>query len=293
MATPGGSICHVGIDGGGTGCRVAIADRDGAILAEATGGPANVTTDFEGAIANLLSALHVAAGMAGLAETQLAAASAHAGLAGVMSEDDVRSVRDRMPFLRCDVSDDRLTSVIGALADRDGVLLAVGTGSFAAIKRGQSVRYLGGWGLQIGDQASGAWLGRSLLTRCVLVSDGLENGSDLTAATLSRFGGLAAKITAFARTAQPADYAAFAPDIVEAAKAGDHHGLALMRNGASYLGRCLANAGLSGQDVVCMSGGLGRHYLPFLDGTHQARFKAPAGTALDGALTLAAKVGTE
>lgn len=284
---------HVGIDGGGTGCRVAIAGSTGSIVAEATGGPANVTTDFEQAMANVLATLEAAAQKAGLTRAQVAATPAHAGLAGVMDSSDATAVQDRLPFSVCRVSDDRLTSTIGALGQRGGVLLAVGTGSFVAIKRGQDVRYLGGWGLQIGDQASGGWLGRSLLMRCVLVSDGLETASGLTDAVLSRFQNDARNITAFAGTAQPSDYAAFAPEIVKAATTGDRHGLELMREGASYLTKCIAAADLSASDSLCVTGGLGTHYLPFLDPDHQARLVAAAGTALDGALFLAARTGVE
>lgn len=284
---------YVGMDGGGTGCRVAIADRDGAIIAEATGGPANVTTDIDLAIGNILTTLREAAAKAGLSDAQMTAAPAHAGLAGVMTPTDARAVRDRLPFAWCEVSDDRLTSVLGALGARDGALVAVGTGSFVAVKRGSDVRYLGGWGLQIGDQASGAWLGRALLTRCVLVSDGLERPSDLTDKVLSGFGNDAGNITAFARTARPADYAKFAPEIVDSARHGDPNGLSLMQDGATYLARCLAIADLRAADVICMSGGLGPHYAPLLDYAFQARLSDAAGTALDGALALARQGGPE
>jgi glucosamine kinase len=51
----------IGCDGGGTGCRLVIADGQGRVLAQAIGGPANVTSDFDQAVANLRDALARAA----------------------------------------------------------------------------------------------------------------------------------------------------------------------------------------------------------------------------------------
>ncbi|MWD28606.1 N-acetylglucosamine kinase, partial [Aquicoccus sp. SCR17] len=49
----------IGMDGGGSGCRVAI--RIGDRRQEARGGPANVWQDEAGAVANLAAALDEAA----------------------------------------------------------------------------------------------------------------------------------------------------------------------------------------------------------------------------------------
>ncbi len=46
----------LGIDGGGTGCRAALADADGLIIGQGQGGPANINTDVEGAAVNILAA---------------------------------------------------------------------------------------------------------------------------------------------------------------------------------------------------------------------------------------------
>jgi glucosamine kinase len=45
----------IGIDGGGSGCRAAVADRSGRILGEAQGGPANIATDPDAARTALLA----------------------------------------------------------------------------------------------------------------------------------------------------------------------------------------------------------------------------------------------
>ncbi len=45
----------IGIDGGGTSCRAAVADASGQILGRARGGAANILTNLEGALGNIVS----------------------------------------------------------------------------------------------------------------------------------------------------------------------------------------------------------------------------------------------
>ena len=47
----------VGVDGGGTGCRAAIADLTGRLLGQGAAGPANATTDLAQTIVNVRVAL--------------------------------------------------------------------------------------------------------------------------------------------------------------------------------------------------------------------------------------------
>ena len=56
----------IGVDGGGTGCRAAVATPDGRILAEGKGGRANVSTDCATAIDSVLTATRNAIESAGL-----------------------------------------------------------------------------------------------------------------------------------------------------------------------------------------------------------------------------------
>ena len=84
-------------------------------------------------------------------------------------------------------------------------------------------------------------------------------------------------------------FAALAPLVVDAAKSGDVTGLALMRLGASYLNAALKTAGISSDEVVCLTGGLGPHYSEYLDAEYRDRSRPPEGSALEGAIQLARK----
>lgn len=277
----------IGIDGGGTGCRVAIADAQGVRIGEATGGAANYTTNSALALQNVLAAVDRAAAAAGITQDQVRSASVHLGLAGIIGQQDLEAVRARLPFTRCRISDDQITSVTGALADRNGAVIAVGTGSFLAVKRGHTIRTIGGWGLQLGDQASGAWLGRTILQRCALVRDGLAEPSELVQRIWAKFDDDASRLIDFARTASPSDHARLASEVLAGADAGDANALTILSEAADYLNTGLSSLDLGDDDVVCLTGGLGPFYRPRLDPSFQERLAEPLGTALDGAVQLA------
>ncbi len=277
----------VGVDGGGSGCRAAIADFDGGIIGKGSAGPANATTDFDEAVQNVRSAMSMALTDAGLSEDDAKAALAHVGLAGIMSQADADRFVAQLPFARATVTDDRPTSHAGALSGKDGLLAAIGTGSFVGARTEGTLRFLGGWGLQLGDHASGAWLGRALLEQVLLAEDGLRERSPLTDSVLEDFHADPNAIVAFARSAAPADYAALAPSVFEAADAGDPLGVELVQRGTAYLETAFAHLDPGPETPICLTGGLGPLYRHWIAKAYAARLVKPAGTALDGALLLA------
>lgn len=277
----------IGIDGGGTGCRVAIAKSDGVIVGRGEGGPANFTSDPDGTIINLRKAIDQAAHAAGLGPDDQPRCVAHAGLAGVQRAEHAKAVARNLPFTRCTVTEDRVTAITGALGEDDGVLLSIGTGAFVGVKRGPETRFLGGWGFQLSDQASGAWLGRRLLQSVLLAHDGLLDPTDLTGAVMREFSNDPTEIVAFAAQATPADYATFAPRIVAAADAGDGLGVYLIQDGAAFLQRCMSQVVWDESVSICLTGGLRDGYKRFIDQQWIPHILPPKGSALDGALALA------
>ena len=274
----------IGVDGGGTGCRAVISDAHGAILAQGAAGPANVTTDQSGAIRSVQKAVQTAADNAGIDATLLANATAHIGLAGVMSDAQSRAVAAALGFGVVHVTDDQPTTVAGALAGQDGCVMAIGTGSFAARLRAGQITYVGGWGLSVSDQASGAWLGRGVLEQVLLGHDGLVAHSALTRQVFARFDNDPKAIVAFCSTARPVDYAQLAPLVLDAD--ADHVADQLLTQGAQYLERALAALGHQAGDAVCLCGGVGPAYARYLS----VEVTPPQGTALDGALFLARRI---
>lgn len=272
----------IGIDGGGSTCRFALLWRGERY--DLSLGAANAFTDRAGAIATLRDGIAQLAARAGLSDADLARARLHAGLAGIMTSGDAASVADALPVRQARVTDDRPTMLRGALGGADGALAAIGTGSFFGRQAGGETRFIGGWGFRLGDEASGAWLGRALLAATLHAVDGLREPSPLTDAVLHGFDDAPPHIVTAAQGYAPRDFAALAARIVEAAAQDDPVAHELMRDGAGWILRAVGALGWQPGDPLCLTGGLGPHYAPFLD----IATTPPAGSALDGALALAA-----
>lgn len=268
----------LGIDGGGTGCRAAVADAAGRVLARAEAGPANIASDLTGATANILDA----AGRALMAlGVQPATVRAGLGLAGANAAGVAGQLAAVLPFAGVQVVTDAVTAVMGALGDGDGIVAAMGTGSVFGVQRGGVVRQIGGRGLGLGDEGSGAWIGRAILARALRAVDGLEDMTPLLHALIDEAGG-DDKVVAFSLTARPADYAALVPRVLSA---GDAAAEAVMQAATDHVAAAVTvlQAG-QGLPVVFL-GGLGPTFAARLAGRWP--IQPPLGTALDGALRLA------
>ncbi|MEL6167267.1 MAG: BadF/BadG/BcrA/BcrD ATPase family protein [Pseudomonadota bacterium] len=270
---------YLAVDGGGSGCRMAI--WTGTQRVEVSAGPANVTTDLQAALANIrcgLKALGEQAGVEGIDDVP-----GYLGLAGVTGPEIAKAVAEGLPLKKVRVEEDRPAAVEGALDGRDGWVVSVGTGSFVACRRAGQMTSIGGWGAELGDEASGAWLGRRALALALHTWDGLVPETAWLGALLDRLNGPEG-IVALARDAAPQDLAALAPVVLEAAEQRAPLACALLDEGGAYLLRCLRVLGWSGDDPVCVAGGLGPVYA---DKIPDIPWTQPLGTPLDGALRLA------
>ncbi|MEM6940346.1 MAG: BadF/BadG/BcrA/BcrD ATPase family protein [Pseudomonadota bacterium] len=276
----------VAADGGGSGCRACAGTLSRGILAHARGGPGNVHSDFDGAVRNLTGAVREALAKAGMAEADPRAITAHFGVAGAHTPGEMAAVQAALPYGQTSVTGDRATSVRGVLGSADGYVVALGTGTIIARQDCLETRTVGGWGFDLSDQASGAWLGLRLCQETVLVEDGLRPATDLSAQILSELGGLAGLI-ALSTGARPATYAPLARTVVEAAAQGDGLGRDLMLEGAGYVTRALHHLGYAPGDLLSLAGGLGPHYAPYLAEDLTRNLQPPRGTALDGAFAMA------
>ena len=96
----------IGIDGGGTSCRAAVATADGTVIGTAQAGPANILTDLDGALANIVCASRAAFANAGLDAEDHSTASTLLGLAGSNVEGVTERLTARLPFRRSEVVSD-------------------------------------------------------------------------------------------------------------------------------------------------------------------------------------------
>ena len=153
----------VGIDSGGTSCRVVLCDETGKVLRKCTvpghnpnadgfdaleesfrQGLSNVLADFDG-LSCPIDAIHVGA------------AGGEGGNRQIL-EDILRRL---LPCAKSvSVSSDALIALSAGLGRKDGGVLIAGTGTVGFLRMGDSLPRFGGWGYQVDKGGSGWHLGR-------------------------------------------------------------------------------------------------------------------------------------
>ena len=275
----------LGIDGGGSRCRARIRGVDGALLAEAMGGPSNIYQDFAGALATIVDTAREAAGRASLKTEQI-----HAGLgiAGIVTSVGAEKIEQAsLPFASVTADNDAYAACVGAFSGGVGGIVIAGTGSIGLAVVGGERHMVGGWGFQLGDHGSGAWVGHHAVRRAALALDGLLQPTELVEEVLARAGRDRFELSRWSETARPKDYAQFAPIVFACAAKGDVQGMMIVIEGAaaiSNLGRALLARGAR---AICLLGGLSGVYPPYLDADVRRAMAEPQADAVDGAIMMA------
>jgi len=110
-----------------------------------------------------------------------------------------------------------------AFARGPGVLVNAGTGSIAYARAPDGeIHRAGGYGWQLGDEGGGYWLGRRALELAGRAQDGRGEGSTLLARLLAALGlQQFDDLVRWTATATPAQVAALAPHVLNAAREGE------------------------------------------------------------------------
>lgn len=179
----------VGIDAGGSKTVCLVADRTGAIVADARGPGANLQSagelDVEKTLHDLLSqALAARPGMP---------AALCLGMAGVDRPGDAHVIRGILARLcrgtKVLIVNDALVALEAGAPGAPGIVLIAGTGSIAYGRdaTGHAAR-AGGWGYVLGDEGSGFWLGRQAVRAILRAADRRGPDTALAPAVLAHFG---------------------------------------------------------------------------------------------------------
>lgn len=283
MSLPDSKTC-LAVDGGGSNCRFAL--RHGARSYMAKLGPANFSTDADGAIATLLAGLKDVADKAGVSLGDLREIPTYIGLSGIVETTDAEVVARALPLEVLYVEDDRAAAVRGALGGTTGTVAGLGTGSFLARQTPKGLRRVGGWGFRLADQASGAWIGRELLARTLEVHDGLRAATPLSRDVFSDFANSPKRIVDFSLASAAQDFGSLAPKVVTAAGV-DSLAAEILTDGAAFIERTARALGWKPSEPLCLIGGVAPAYPDFLPAEMARSLVPPLGSALDGALQLA------
>lgn len=219
----------MGIDGGGSGIRIVIVTPDLAICGQSEGPTANPgIVGAETAAATIQQTMRAALDAAGLAADQIAAVGIGiAGAAAYHSADWLHRVVAAMtPQARIVPSADYEIALVGALGQREGVLILAGTGSLAyGVNAAGQTALVGGWGYLLDDAGGGYWLGVRALEAVARAADGRGPATTLTPALLAALALRQAQdlIAWLYRADAPRtrEIAQLAPLVLDQAEAGD------------------------------------------------------------------------
>lgn len=194
---------------------------------------------------------------------------------------------------------DSVTSHLGALGDRPGVVAAVGTGVTVCMRDGDAwLGWLDGHGSVLGDRGGGYRIGLAGL-RSAARSYDLGDVSTLLRRGEERFGPVRGWAFVLRGASATARIASFAVDVLACASSGERAAVEIRDAAAGELADTVAAAvrrlsrGVDGVAVswtgsVLSDAGLREEFLRRLaDLSPNARPRPPVGTALDGAICLA------
>ncbi|CAN7199892.1 MULTISPECIES: BadF/BadG/BcrA/BcrD ATPase family protein [unclassified Devosia] len=299
---------YLGVDGGGTNCRIRLANENLETLADAAGGRSNLQIEAgEPAFRSITEGTKEVFQKAGIDIAEAANTYACFGMAGGRLPSAREAFEQRpWPFAKVRVYDDIDIARAGAHGGEDGAVIIVGTGSAAlAMVNGQR-HQCGGWGFQIGDQMSGAILGRELVRRSVEAADGLRSASPLTEAVISKLGGSidtvmdwsfpqdprgpmpagnGAPSTLLGRA--PAEFGALIPLFFDFYEAGDPVAKELMELELSYIDTYVRWFKARGVTRMAAVGGFGTRLYPLMIERHGDFIVRPVDEPLHGAVILA------
>lgn len=281
-------ISHlIGVDGGGTGTRVLVADRHGVVLAQASAGPSALGQGIASAWQSILSAIKTAFQDLQQETPVWYQCVLGAGLSGVNNKPWREQFLAMNPgFARIALESDAYTALLAAHGGQAGVMVAAGTGSIAeALYADGTRRQVGGWGFPVGDEGSGAWMGLRAMAHAQQAVDGRAPGGALADRVLQQCGGSRQTLQQWCAVARQYDYAQLARTVFDCAHS-DTVAENLLRDAAAAL-ESMATA-LDPQAVLPLAiyGSVGRSLMPRLAPATRDRCIPTPRDAAYGALTL-------
>ncbi len=223
----------VGVDGGGTRTRVLVADVQGRTLARLEGEATALRPGDERRSAEIIAVL-VQEALASIERAESRPSTLVVGVAGGGQERAAQALWQALASSRIaddvNVVADAEIALDDAFGDAAGVMLVSGTGSvaFARAPDGRIER-CGGWGPVMGDEGSGAWIGRRALSVITAAHDGREPETALVGAILTALEAESLEdLIPWAADATPGDFATLAPIVVQVAAQGDLRANALV-----------------------------------------------------------------
>lgn len=282
------SSYFLGVDGGGTGCRARIEDKQGRVLGQGVSGPATTRLGIEAAWASIQRASDAALEEAGLSGEAISKVRVGIALAGLGRTGALQALQ-ALPhqFASIEFVNDGKGACLGAHSGQDGAIVIAGTGSVGlGFVDGRDLR-VGGYGFPISDEGSGAYLGLKAVQFALRAHDGRQERTALLKEVMQRFADNPMEAVAWMDHASATEYAALAPMVMRHADQGDPAARRIAQAAAGHVDTLVRALFDEGAPRVSLLGGLATPLLAWLAPDVRRRLKPADGDAVSGAIILA------
>jgi glucosamine kinase len=283
----------IGVDGGGTATRALLARREGAAIGQGHAGPSALGQGITQAWTQIELAIRRAFDSAGLAVPDWSRCALGAGLSGVSNRpwcDEF--VARNIGFARLEAETDSFTMLLGAHGGKPGAIVTAGTGSMGEVLHADGTRFtVGGWGVPVSDEGSGAWLGLRAMQLAQCAMDGRAVAGALARQVWATCGADRETLQAWCGEASQAwctgqfAYAQLAPAVF-GAEASDPAAAQLLDRAALALDAIALALDPQGGLPLAVCGSVGRRLAERLSPVVKGRLVDAADGPAAGALTL-------
>lgn len=230
---------YLGIDGGATKTTFALANADGVIVNKIILGPSNpFDLGYEKAVEVLTEGINKIT--ENIHKRKISLFAGVAGFGNPNMRDKFKIFINSLGFLRADIDSDAKNIISAGLADGDGIINIMGTGSSCFVKVGDNIERIGGYGYLFDQGGSAYDIGRAAVTITSRHEDGRATGSIIPELIYKELG--AASINECLEriySSGKKGIASLAPVIFEAHSKGDKEAERVLRENAAYIAQAL------------------------------------------------------
>jgi glucosamine kinase len=278
-------IFYVGIDGGGTHCRVRLESATGTLLGVGHGGSANPSHGLSRVVDSIMTAINTALTKANLTQECIGNLVVGAGLAGLHLP-KYRQMMDNWqhPFKALYLTDDLHVAVIGAHAGEDGAVAIIGTG-FSALSVVNEVQTpIGGYGFLQADHCSGSWIGYQAVQAVLLANDKLAKSTQLTELLFNKYGAEGVALADKLVGATASEYGSLAPLVFLAAASNDTVAKGIIKQSCDFITQVVTLLIATKPPRISLIGGVAECIFERLDTDISQYLSEPLESPVQGAI---------
>ena len=251
------------------------------------GGPGSLSGAIDNSFQNIENVAKELLSLANCTAAETLLVCGAAGASNLESKNSLEETLQVMQFSKIVITTDALTSLYGAGNGAPIIVIALGTGSVAMrLDTNGCEKQFGGWGLAVGDQASGAYIGREVITSILREYDKDDFvADDFVTEVFTIIGDNRQKIAKWLKNVTTARFAALAP-LVCNSTATSEIARVIMQKAIDEVERLISSAQGDNNLPVCLVGGLAKTFYPLLSTKFQTMISPAKGNAANGAIYL-------